>query len=90
MVMKRAWILLGNSKVKKTTVIRALTGTGNGSIKRNYLCQIERTDGLIFSLVPYTGAMQEQGVKPQEMLDHFESSDCVVVRTSDLLHHLGM
>ncbi|MEX0582836.1 MAG: hypothetical protein WD185_04135 [Sneathiella sp.] len=85
--MKRVWILLGNANVKKSAVIRALTGTSNASIKKNYLCQIERTDGLIFSLVPYTGAMQEEPkVEPEAMADHFESSKCVEIpKTSDAI-----
>ncbi|MEX1036702.1 MAG: hypothetical protein WDZ54_12170 [Sneathiella sp.] len=79
MAMKRAWVIIGGKNVKKSTVIRALTGTGNASIRSNRLCQIERADGLIFSLVPYTSAMQEQEVTPQEMLDHFKKRDFFVI-----------
>ncbi len=94
MSMKRAWILLGDSNVKKSTVIRALTGTGNVninknlSVKSNKICQIERLDGLRFSLVPYTSAMQEGEGKvkivPEDMLKHFNNKEVFAIPESSL------
>ena len=72
--MSEVQIIMGDSKVRKSSTIRALTG-----VFRSSRPQIKTTDGLVINVFVQIRALQEVAITPEEFIKKHDSEEYILL-----------